>query len=451
MTRFCTLLALYATGFAISSVCIAEENNLSIEFGGSLDTRYGTAIEDSRSVMKSATRETPFLIKPNLKLKAWLGDSVKFGINTEIKADIGHQILAPVLDAYHIFVSGELGDLEIGRCKALESGFVQGPQSFTAATGGIDGDYKDYMQRAVTFADLTQETLIDQKDWDTKYEHKNVFIMAPSLPGLGSAGKAAEKIAYRFKFNDSASFNIAYIPNSAGIEHIRNNEYGNGKNYKNIIAGGMKLETQKDKPVVMTMSLIGEYGKGDTDQYDIFNSTGNKSTWNIKRKGVLAAQLGANLIFQERFFLGASYGILGDSGSIESISQDKADKTVDVIKQQKPNAYFLTMGTGFSFPENKGKLSLSAISSHTRGVPNMRSALIQPGGSDLINNLSEQENKYFAVSLGVTYNITKNAELYAETALYDFDSKALSSTAGNNLKLTKKNNIAVICGAKYSF
>ena len=332
------------------------------------------------------------------------------------------------------------GRFEIGSNDGVYKRIKIAPSDLAVGTGGIDGDFHDFFtQGAFVFA-------------NNQYKNVNdAFYNTVNLPG--NDAKHANKITYYAPTYKGFSAGFSFIPDTdyqGTIFPATNSEVTKkGIGYTNVVIAAMKYE-DKTKYVDYGFSLIGNLGQAKT-----FTESTAANPKTFKRNDLEAFEVGGQVGFKCVKFA-ASYGRLGESGSIKEIT-DNAGAAVDLTDYVKgtPSTSFYSLGAAYE--HKKFSFSTTYFNSSALGL---LSRYYNYANNDILVTAFDKDgkkNKFESISFGVNYEIFKDISAFAEYTHFKYSKKSgvnlqsASADRPENNKFSLNKGNVVLVGLQVKF
>ncbi len=273
-----------------------------VSLGGFLDFQAGVVDQDNDAGQRDVLfqNDTEVHVKVNGKSDNGLGYGAVIELEADVSADADNEGLNA--DKTYLFVEGGFGRVEAGNNTDAAAALRVDASSFARATGGIDGDFYD-------FINLPAGTLY-----------------TPALPTEWFAGvqEDATKITYYSPRFSGVQVGVSYTPDqgnggtAAGFTGDANGDY------ENVINAGINYTAQYDQ-VGVAASLTGEIADNE------LSSNEDLRAW----------AAGATVSFAG-FSFGGSYGDWNESVQVTPGAGDSDYWTVGAGYEQGPVGVSLT-------------------------------------------------------------------------------------------------------------
>jgi hypothetical protein len=404
----------------------------------------GSTVPDNNTVFKQGLTpgnqnvafDTVTAVHASVKNKTASG--LVYGAQIGIQTTTRSQLPAGdnALDRTFIFVQNDMGRVELGSNNAVTSTMRTGADSIARATGGIDGQWKNYVNLSTFDPNGTPYT--------TVAVNSNNFILNPTtyLTNYQTSGtpsstfmegdEKSRKITYYTPEYNGFQAGLSYTPDTRNSGQDYLNQLGQNSSgmtlgqynlptAKNAVAAGVSWTGNFEKNQSLKISAVGETASVKANAQDQVAGNSFKSV----RSGIVGAQYNI-----ENFSVAGSYGNQG--------------------KSMYSNAYASSMKAG---------------SFYTLGA-----AYVQgPVGASLTYMKSTQnKNTLNVVSLGVDYQVAPGLLPYAEVTYFTMKQKnaytapnamngvAVNPTgeqtqAGNVATNFKNSGTAFILGTRINF
>jgi hypothetical protein len=411
------LTSALVAGFASSAFAHAGPT---VTLGGSLDTQLG--VRSQKSTFDTLTpgvvggdKLNKFAIvndsSIHVKADGKAGNGLKYGGMIEMSADTSNGktsngSLGTSFESNSrktsAYVESMFGRLEVGSTTGVYNAMKVSGASVARATGGIDGDWKYWVNPSVNTV-ANGVTPIDA-----------TFVVVPALPSDYATRQEANaaKVNYMTPSYMGFKAGLTYIPDieqhgSTFLTHSvtkNTNVIANTSGYKNVFSGGLHY-AGKVSNVGLKASLLGETGDA--------KDTAFPSTAATKRHDLRAWEIGGSANVSG-FTLAASYGDWGKSGVAKA----------GTVGKKKTN--YWTVGGSYDY----GSVGAS--------VTYMQSKR----GTGLQAKATEHSN----VAVGLDYKLAPGFMPYAEVSFFKLDTKAAPASAGS-----KNDGSVFLAGTKLSF
>ncbi len=272
------------------------------------------------------------------------------------------------LDRTFLFVENEMGRVELGSNDGVGGTMRIGADSIARATGGIDGQWSNYVQ-----LDTFQDTGANPYT-QPAVQSMNNFITAPTLlttsnqlsgalsTVVNEGDEKSRKITYYTPEFNGFQAGLSYTPDTRNSgqdyidklgQNVVNGITQPGSEYtlptaKNAIAGGISWSGNLDKDQAFKLSVVGETA---TIKNNVRSST--------KYKNVSGAIFGAQYAYQN-FSVAGSWGTQGKSMYADTATSMKAGSfyTLGAAYVQGPVGSSLTW---MKSTKNKNTLDLISL------------------------------------------------------------------------------------------
>lgn len=361
-------------------------------------------------------------------------DAMKYGAQIGIQSTTRSQLSAgsDALDRTFIFMENDnMGRFEAGTNSGVSSSMRLGADRIARATGGIDGDFGNY---------VSLDTFV--KDTDGNYVTAAVqesdFISGPVLYLTRGGSIKNETVASKQMEGDEKARKLSYYTPEyngfqAGLSFTPDNR-NSGQDYmnqlndrsvnsstkpiaKNALAAGLTWKTDLAADQSFKMSLVGESAKMYADPTDVVG------TAKKEYKNISGAIFGAQYNYQN-WAVAASYGNQGKSGYAKTNTISEGTKLKD--------AYFYTAGLAYV----QGPVGTSLTYMHS----------------------DKNTNKMDIYSLGMDYQMAPGLLPYAEVTYFQMKQKthytndvASNGSLAKTTQEYKNKGTAFILGTKINF
>jgi hypothetical protein len=409
------LVAGLVAGFACSASASGKAPTVTL--GGSLDTQFGSKTEKNAYKLDSNNHKlnnAGIVNDTSVHVKVdGAAHGLKYGGLVKLNADtstskvgegsVGHQTM--------MYVESSMGKLEAGSYTGAYDAMKVSGASLARATGGIDGDWKYWVNTGVdsTYVAATGAGI-------------NSLIVAPTLPTAmdKSYSANASKVTYYSPIFAGFRLGVSYTPDTQQHGTVTNlkaltKDYvtlsdasNQTLNYKNVFQGGLSYKGKFDK-VGFRFSALGEVGsakKGLTTIGDNY----------VSRHDLRAWELGAKISYMG-FGLAGSYGDWGKSGLVKSMTAAGVTTSVVGAKAGKywtAGANYVHHNYGVSFGYMKAENGGFGL--NTGATPKAYSSL------------KGQSTVY---SFGADYKVAPGFMPYAEVSMFDLKDKTRAADGKN--------------------
>ncbi|AIL64711.1 Outer membrane protein (porin) [Rickettsiales bacterium Ac37b] len=396
------LVAIVATS-AFAEVPTTPANGLTVSAGGIVDFQAGFRNQKKgyKVNLSENNRNVAFMghAKAYLSATARADMGFKYGgviqLNTNVVNYSGNKDAK--MEHTYVFVETGLGRVELGTNSSATQAMKVDASSIARATGGIDGDWDNYVNTAAYYPDGVTGA-VDQLD--TEYMSSPDFLSAYRYDSKWTSEKA-RKISYYTQRYNGVQFGISYTPDTGVIGRSYNGGVGENTAYntrsgtqgviprspraiKNLVSGGFNYTNQFDQ-VGFSASLLGELGKGT-----------HSASETTKHRNLRAWQAGAALDY-------AGFSVAGSYGSTNK-------KFANVVPASDTTKYkdlkYWTAGLAYA----QGPIGVSAT----------------------YMNSEWMKNKFNNVVVGADYQLAPGLMPYVEAAFFEYKPK-------RGGKITKKN------------
>jgi len=332
-----------------------------------------------------------------------------------------------------------MGRFEMGTNSGVSSTMRIGADNIARATGGIDGDWANY---------VNLDTYTTDSNYGTAAVNSDNFVTGPSLFLTGFGGQnsgtpsanylagdeKSRKVSYYTPKYNGFQFGLSYTPDNRNTGQDYMNELRDRDTYtnrkptaKDAVAAGLTWEHDMAADQKLQLSLVGETASVKADPED---KVDNVQKAYHKVEGFI---FGAQYNYQNWAFA-ASYGNRGKSLKAKNLTVD------NVANGSIKKAYFYTAGVAYT----QGAVGTSLTYMYT----------------------SDNKNKMDVVSLGMDYQLAPGLLPYAEVTYFNMKQKnnysagtpnAIEGTDATAATVTKTNpeaknkGTAFIIGTKINF
>ncbi len=431
-------------GFASSAFAHAGPT---VTLGGSLDTQLGVRSQKSGydtdaanpvagSTTQNKVHKYAIVNDTRIHVKAdgKAGNGLKYGGKVVLKGDTSQDKFNHASSGFNeqfetsSYVESMFGHLSAGSMTGVVDSMSVSGASVARATGGIDGDWKYWVNPNIHDDTPTATTPVANNPERTVAAN---FINRPTLPSNYDAGgeASAAKVSYMTPTYAGFKAGLSYIPDieqhgSTNLSHIvlknaNTNATDPTLGFKNIWSGGLHY-AGKMSNVGLKASLLGETG-------DAKNAT-LAGTNPVRNRHDLRAWTIGGSMNMSGFTLAASYGDWGKSGVHKALAGGKKRST------------YWTLGGSYEYGAMGA--SVTYMESKRAGID---STLTAASTNVALAKAKQHRN----VSLGLDYKMAPGFMPYAEVSFFKLDEKN-SGTAAN--AHNKKNDGSVfLAGTKLSF
>jgi len=332
-----------------------------------------------------------------------LGDKAEFG-SQDTTSTSGKDV---ELKDTMLFVQSDMGRIELGSMAGPAKTMKVGAESIARATGGICGDWSDYVNKGFGFIPTsTAATNIS-----------GVWLTAPNLPfDISKYTGRHNKIAYYTPEVQGLQIGVSYALDTAGVGS--SNAIGSkyldttatpvafsSRHFKNAVTAGVKYKTQYDM-FAIEVAATGQYGKAAKASS---TATIDQVIRDVKAYNVGAAVTYANIT------LAGSYGDQGRSMNT---------KETDAFSRASTKYYT----AGASIVQSPVGLSVTYFDS------------------------KRMKNKVETISVGADYALAAGMMPYVEGTFFKLKPAAgVTTTSGGATAVTKNKGNVVLVGTKFNF
>jgi hypothetical protein len=390
-----------------------------VKVGGNMKTIYGYRDQKRNSKYEYNSGTSSYDYKGDLHKSALVNDS-KIKINADAKAesfDYGGEVTlnadtssslygnnSPAYSTMMYVQNSRAGRLEAGSYKGAANQMEVSANDIAAGTGGINGDYKDWITETVELNTTAQYGNVEQ-----------VYLLTPEMPTYSQLQSRANKVTYFTPKYNGLQAGYSFTPDNdiRGTVSSANNIYKNsGKNFDNIHDLALRYNNKYGE-ADYTLGAVGQLGKATK------NSSGVAT-----RKDLRAWELGAVTKFRG-FSLAGSFSDWGNTGT------PKAH-----VPGKKYGASFYTLGAGYQTGSFKGSITHMASRKANVFLKDDQTPYTDSA------NYDDGYNKHFATSFGADYNVAPGLTPFAEVTL--FDSQRSNGKPSND-------GTVVLMGSRFDF
>jgi hypothetical protein len=375
-----------------------------VTLGGKIDTQMGHREQKDRfnhiDSNPSNARLHDFAIVNNTRIKVKAdGKSdagLKYGAHIELYADSSTNSdgRTGFGDKVWGYVETNLGRVEAGSVKSAAHQMRYHAGEIASATGGIDGDARDWVAKKTA----------------DNFPIGDRYILTPGLPSFCDCKSGANKISYFTPKYNGVQFGISYTPDvqffgTTSQTHAITKTTGD--QFRDITALAAKYETEY-KGVSIGLSAVGEVGKAKDSTVD--------------RRDLKTYEVGAQFDYKG-FSVAGSYN-------------DRLHSGEPVVKLANAKYGGSSWTAGVAYNAGDWTTSLTYLNSKranlfTNNVP------ATTAGHDLSYNTLE------AVSFGIDCKLIEGFMPYAEYTIFDFK-RGTAGVAQNYAKV-------LLVGSKIKF
>ena len=425
----------YLLSFLPLAVFAGQNSNLNVKIGGSVDVKYGIVNQQkdfgqdlkSKQKYNKGNLANSGSVKFNIDSKN--DDGLKYGAFLKLGADIeGDKELKGTAKEAKIYLEGAYGKVELGSTAPVGKSMGVNSYSLARATGGLDGDWKDWLQNGgvITGGKGTNDG----------------FLTSPQLPIGFDDGNKANKVNYFSPKFNGFSFGISYTPDSKAKgtnDQVKGLTKNSGPGYRNVLQPTVRYEKSFDGGVKFTTAVLGEFGSARDYPYWEKEEDEKKKgpvVNHIKRKDLRAWQVGASVEYNGIAFAG-SYGDFGKSGTAKDDNY--------VTKDNKYGAKYWSLGSAYS--TEKYGISINYMQSKRAGfIFGKDKETVKASASA---KSSKDWNKFEAISIGADYQVMPGFMPYIEATRFKFKENKTKTFNGKNAKFNK--GTVFLAGTKISF
>ncbi|MCE2992003.1 MAG: porin [Candidatus Jidaibacter sp.] len=403
--------AIALAGFA--SVASAHDRAPTVTLGGSLDTQFGYQSQkhNFNNVSGTTNQRSKHGLVNDTQVHVKLDghkSGIKYGGKIVLNADTSNSKVgeSSVANQTMMFVETSFGRLEGGSYTGAYDALHVGATRLGSATGGIDGDWRYWVNTDVEFA-------------------KPVSVAAlPIMGGLPttfdrSHRQNASKLTYFTPTFAGFKAGLTWIPDTDHNGTISNlkgvsrdyfgalpNNFAQTQGYKNVFQGGFSYSNKFDK-VKLKFSALGEIG----DSKKVIDLLGGI----CERNDLRAWELGASAHYMG-FGLGGAYGDWGKSGFAKTRNFAGVESSFSGLKSGK---YW---NVAANYKHNYFSASAGYIAAEAGGF----------GADVLVPSYNPVKGKASAFSFGVDYKLAPGFMPYAEVTHFSLKDKTQIAPAGKN-------------------
>ncbi|MEQ1789000.1 MAG: porin [Rickettsiales bacterium] len=283
-----------------SAVNAAETPKITL--GGFSDFQAGFVSEDLDTNLRSGAFRTENIVTVRVDGKSDMG--LGYGAGIDLLADTSASTSTSGVEAERTFlyVDGRWGKLQGGSDLGVTNTMKVDASSIARATGGIDGEFWNFMTGSSGQVLATPDLFLDY--------------------GAGQLGdestQTINKISYYTPRFSGFQAGVSYLFDTTGSDRgqVLTRADNNGGEAENVVLGAISYEG-KFSNVGVNIAATGEYGNSEASN----------------RNDLRTYQAGAKLDYMG-FSLAGSYGNLGDSLRIKSAGSDSSN-------------YFWTVGAAY--------------------------------------------------------------------------------------------------------
>ncbi len=419
-----TALATLFAGVAAAAheATIKDSEGLSVSFGGSLEGQAATRSQASKytndqgitPANKNVAFDTIAAIHASVKNKT--AEGTTYGAQVGILTTTQSQQPAgsSALDRTFLFIENDdAGRFEFGSNNGVASTMRTGADSIARATGGIDGDWGNYVAVG-NLPNYTQNFITAPTTYLTNYQNSGVQLF--------NGDEKSRKVNYYTPEYKGFQAGFTYTPDvrNSGQDDISalngNGTPASGYNLptaKNAFSAGLSWKGEFDKNQSLKVSAVGETSS-------VRAKAGDPNTYYGNKSGIFGAEYA-----YEDFSVAASYGNQGKSGFAKNITTGTAVKggsfwSLGAAYVQGPVGASLTY---MNSTLNTNKLNLVSLGLDYQVAPGL---------------LPYFEVTYFAAKQKLNYNASSGTP-------------AVAGLATNSSASIKNKGTAFILGAKLKF
>jgi outer membrane protein OmpU len=256
---------------------------LTVGVGGFIDFQAGFASQKDGFETGANSRDLKFQndTEIHLSVDGKTDSGLGYGAVVELDADVtadgdNEHAVGGVADKTYLYLQGnKFGRVELGNVDGAENRLKVDAASISRATGGIDGDWYDFVNTT------------------------GGFLLGPDLPLADAAGITEDATKISYYTNRMAGFQagVSFTPDSGnGGTAAGFTSDSNAGNFENVVHAGVNYKRNFNK-VDLELSGTGAFGESESAALE------DLSAW------ALGAKLGSG-----GFSVAGSYGDWGDSG-----------------------------------------------------------------------------------------------------------------------------------------
>lgn len=361
--------ALIGAAGLFAGAALAEGPKVTV--GGFIDFQAGFTDQDFDSTLVTGTTsERDYLFQNDteihIRVDGKADNGLGYGAVVELEADVSDDAdgEGENADKTYVYLQGGWGRVELGANTDAAAALKVDASTFARATGGIDGDWYDFVNAAT----ITPGTTVAGPAIGG-------YILSPDLPvahgaatsaginGSFGASEDATKVTYYSPRFSGFQFGISFAPDAGNVGTAAGFTGDSDGSFENVFNAGINYNG-KIGQVGIAASLTGEIGEAEV----------------AGTEDLEAYAAGVNLTWMGWTF-GGSYGDWQESGQPTAVGSDDAD--------------FWNLGVAYDF----GPFGAS--------VTYLDSTLA--------------ENDFHNLSVGVDYKLAPGLVPYAEVNFFDLD------------------------------
>jgi len=379
---------------------------LTITLGGSVKAVYGLTNEDGDKNQRSDAfyNDSDVTLRVNgLAAAGWkYGGRLKLGTST---ADTNNG------ERYLVFASGSAGRIEAGNYNGASDRMAYyAPNKF--GTGGIDGDYKEFVVNNFTATSATGDGIADGRK---------------SLAGLTEMFKAfdtdyASKVTYFTPRVAGFQFGASYAPDANGDKAEAGSRRSDGFNSTSAVTQGILKREQFQNAYELGLNYVNTFsGVGVALGATYVGAEAKKdlqATTPKRYEDLAAYQLGGQLSYLG-WTLGGGYVFQGESGYQKSTGNNTDAQGYNLGLQYETGPF--VVGASALWAENEG---------------------VQ---SETLPATAGKNQSLDVYSLGATYVVAPGLSTFVEGTMFQYEPGAKGTNYKNN------DGTVVMLGTKLEF
>ena len=306
-----------------------------------------------------------------------------------------------------LFVESAMGRFEAGSMAGSADAMSVGADKIARATGGIDGDWTDYVNSGFGFINTSAAT----------NDLSGVWLLAPALPINDSTFQDRyNKITNYTPEVQGLQLGVSYSvdtsevgsSNAISSKHVTTADpitFSN-RTFKNAFSGGLKYKTQMDQ-FALELSATGQYGKAE-------KVTTTSPALYEEIRDVKAYAVGASV----------SYANMTAAASFGDWKKSMNTKETDAFSKSSTKYYTV----GASMVQGPVGLSVTYFDS------------------------KRMKNKVETISVGADYALAAGMMPYVEGTFFKLKpATGVMTTNGGSTQATKNKGNVVFVGTKFNF
>ena len=360
-------------GLAASALA-GTDKGPTVTIGGLLDTQFGSQHQKRVFNTNANGQITHYGIVNDTQVHFKIdghSHGLKYGGLINLNADTSTSKVGEDSVAHQtmVYVESALGRMEAGSYTGAYDAMRVSGATLAKATGGIDGDWKYWINTNFTIPDNDPTTPDDR------------FISpSPSLPTAMDKSYRANAAKVTVYTPSVAGFKagVTFIPDTdhfGTVSHLKGTSrsfttdvganFMNGEGFRNVVQGGFGYNGKLDK-VIVKASILGEIGSAKKVS-PAANTTTNSYIYS--RQKLRAYEAGASVHFMG-FGLGGSYGSTGKSGAVTNQTHTTVANNTPTVNNTvygtKAGRYYTggvnyehsKFGASFGYMNNRGPRSI---------------------------------------------------------------------------------------------